>query len=93
MTKILLLLFLFFFTNANAKKIEHDSCNYYISPLGSDKNSGKNIKTPFKTLEQARDKIRENILPSNGVTICLREGLYKRTKSFELNQLLKMALP
>jgi len=87
MKKSLLLIFLLLFSNANAKKLELNSCTYYISPMGSNSHSGKTVKKPFKTLEHARNTIRENILPAKGVTVCLREGLYKRTKSFELNNL------
>jgi hypothetical protein len=87
MRNILLLIFLLFFTNANAKKIEQNHCTYYISPQGDDTNNGKNLKTPFKTLEKVKSSIRDNILPAKGVTICLREGIYKRTESFELNSL------
>jgi len=85
--KKILLLFLLFFTNINAKKIDQNHCTYYISPLGSDTNNGTNIKTPFKTLEKVKSSIRSNALPAKGVTVCLREGTYKRKQSFELSRL------
>jgi len=85
--KKILLLFLLFFISVNAKKIDQNHCTYYISPLGSDTNNGTNIKTPFKTLEKVKSRIRDNILPAKGVTICLRKGIYKREKSFELSSL------
>lgn len=87
MKKILTLTFLLFFTNLNAKKIDKPSCTYYISPLGNDINSGKTLKHPLKTLEKVKAIIRENILPAKGVTVCLRKGIYKQTKSFELGSL------
>ena len=87
MKSILPLLFLLCFSKLSAKNLETDNCTYYLSTEGSDRNSGKSIKDPFQTLEKARDTIRENISPKDEVVVCLRGGIYKRTKSFSLTQL------
>ncbi|MBP1964885.1 Ig-like domain-containing protein [Paenibacillus aceris] len=62
---------------------------YYVAADGNDSNSGS-INAPFKTLEKARDTIRElksaSGLPEGGVTVYLREGVYNRTASFELTE-------
>ncbi|MEK0317919.1 Ig-like domain-containing protein [Cohnella sp. 56] len=59
----------------------------YVATDGNDANAGT-IAAPFKTLERARDAIRDmktgGGLPDGGVTVYLREGLYERTSSFEL---------
>lgn len=57
---------------------------YYISPDGSDENSGSEAY-PFRTLEKARDTIRamEN-LPEGGVTVYLRGGEYNLDETFTL---------
>lgn len=60
---------------------------YYVSNNGNDSNSGTEA-APFKTLEKARDKIREVIssgaYPEGGITVYLRGGDYEMEKSFEL---------
>lgn len=57
---------------------------YYVSPTGNDSNQGT-ITQPFKTLEKARDTIRQlGTLPEGGVIVYLRGGLYNRENSFEL---------
>ena len=60
---------------------------FYISNDGSDSNDGS-IKAPFKTLEKARDHIREIIssgaYPDGGITVYLRGGDYELDKSFAL---------
>ncbi len=60
--------------------------NYYVSPSGSDTNSGS-LGAPFRTLEKARDTIRllPRPLPAGGVTVFLRNGIHRRTNSFVLN--------
>lgn len=59
----------------------------YISNDGDDSNSGTEDK-PFKTLEKARDTIREmrssGTYPENGVTVYLRGGDYELSGPFEL---------
>lgn len=66
-----------------------DSSNvFYVDNSGSDMNSGT-IDAPFKTLEMARNKIREmnasGTYPEGGVTVYLRGGEYELTKSLELS--------
>ncbi|WP_068784716.1 Ig-like domain-containing protein [Paenibacillus phocaensis] len=62
---------------------------YYVATNGNDANNGTK-EAPFRTLEQARDAIRElkaaNGLPPGGVTVYLREGRYERSASFELRE-------
>ncbi|MCK9480002.1 MAG: right-handed parallel beta-helix repeat-containing protein [Firmicutes bacterium] len=58
----------------------------YVALNGSDANKGTKGE-PFRTLEKARDEIREmktGGLPEGGVTVYVREGIYKTNKSFEL---------
>ncbi|WP_434642314.1 right-handed parallel beta-helix repeat-containing protein [Thermoanaerobacterium thermosaccharolyticum] len=63
---ILTLLFtMFMSSNASA------ATNYYVSPTGSDSNSGTSVSTPFKTIEKAVS------LAAAGSTIYLMPGTYK----------------
>ncbi|MEN6315714.1 MAG: right-handed parallel beta-helix repeat-containing protein [Clostridiaceae bacterium] len=59
----------------------------YVSPSGDDTNSGSK-RSPFKTLERARDAVRSlkdsRGLPEDGVIIYLRGGKYNVTGSFAL---------
>ncbi len=61
---------------------------FYVSNDGSDSNDGT-IEKPFKTLEKARDRVREIIAageyPSEGIKIYLRGGDYVLSNSFELS--------
>ncbi|GAA5064664.1 hypothetical protein GCM10023259_056230 [Thermocatellispora tengchongensis] len=61
----------------------------YVAPDGNDSNKGTRGK-PLRTLEGARDAIRElkarRGLPPRGVTVYLREGTYERTASFALDR-------
>jgi uncharacterized protein YjdB len=61
---------------------------FYVSNDGSDSNGGT-IEAPFKSLEKARDAIRQlkqgSGLPDGGVTVYLRGGVYERTASFLLD--------
>ena len=68
--------------------IPPESKNYYfVSNDGNDSNDGTE-KAPFKTIEKARDKVREIIAagayPDGGITVYLRGGEYEITKSVEL---------
>lgn len=62
--------------------------SFYVDPAG-DHNASGDVEDPFRTIEEARDAIRElrngNELPAGGVTVFLREGLHPRTTSFELD--------
>ena len=69
---------------ANAKTI----IKFYVSNSGNDNNSGT-LSLPFKTLEKARDSIRE--LKANGhlnspVIVYIRKGVYRLDKAFELDE-------
>ncbi|MFI1093214.1 right-handed parallel beta-helix repeat-containing protein [Streptomyces sp. NPDC020917] len=62
------------------------SCNYYVSPAGSDSAPGT-VTAPWRTLEHARDYIRTNNLNqhmTSDLTVCLRGGRYTRTQTFSL---------
>ncbi|MHB8520790.1 MAG: right-handed parallel beta-helix repeat-containing protein [Limisphaerales bacterium] len=60
---------------------------FYIATSGNDANPGTKAK-PFATLERARAAVRDLKsapgLPSGGVTVFLRGGVYLRADSFEL---------
>ena len=59
----------------------------YISPAGSDRNSGTQTR-PFATMERARDHIqalkRSGKLPKRGMTVWLRGGVYELSRTFKL---------
>ncbi len=60
---------------------------YYVSPNGSDNNPGTS-GAPFKSLEKARDTVRAKIatgMPSGGIAVWLKGGVYERTATLELN--------
>ena len=61
---------------------------YFVSPQGDDANSGGR-GTPFRTLEQARERVRrlnhQGVLPADGVTIMLREGRYEVSRGVVLD--------
>lgn len=63
------------------------NADLYVSPAGDDLNPGSE-QEPFKTMERARDAIRElkrtTGIPQEGMTVWLREGDYLRDKAFEL---------
>jgi hypothetical protein len=61
----------------------------YVALEGNDNNPGT-IDKPFLTMEGARDRIRElkrgSGVPSGGVEVRVRGGVYYRDKSFELKE-------
>ena len=61
----------------------------HVAPTGNDADPGTQAK-PFATLERARDEIRKlkqaGKLPTGGVTVELRGGIYERGKTFELKK-------
>ena len=57
--------------------------NYYVATNGLDSNAGT-LAAPFLTLERARNAVRTNGVPTNGVTIWVRGGVYWRTNTLEL---------
>ncbi|WP_284645667.1 Ig-like domain-containing protein [Paenibacillus silviterrae] len=84
---IVLLLFCFPFTGAQAEEFSDSGATYYVSVTGNDSNPGT-LEAPFLTLEKARDAVRQlkqsSGLPDGGVTVYLRGGSYNRTGSFLL---------
>lgn len=62
---------------------------FFVATDGNDENDGS-IDAPFKTLEAARDAIRnlnkEVGLPNGGVCVYIRGGTYSRLKSFKLEE-------
>ena len=62
--------------------------NLYVAVDGDDTNQGT-MDAPFRTLEGARDYIREmkanGMLPQGGVEVHIREGQYVLGESFELS--------
>ena len=61
---------------------------FHVSPTGDDKNPGT-AEQPFRTLERARDALRQRrrseALPAGGVAVTLHTGVYPRTtQSFSL---------
>ncbi|WP_166844776.1 Ig-like domain-containing protein [Isoptericola sp. BMS4] len=62
---------------------------FFVSPDGDDAANGTENQ-PLRTLEGARDAIRElkatDGLPDTGVTVYLREGTYQRSASFTLGE-------
>ena len=62
----------------------------FVAVNGDDGNPGTK-KAPFATLERARDAVRaiksESGLPTQGITVYIRGGVYSRTQTFELNEM------
>ena len=63
--------------------------DFFVSPKGNDRNPGTKEK-PFATMEAARDRVRQqkkyNDTKKPKVVIYLREGVYERAETFELDQ-------
>lgn len=85
--RITLTLMTLFFLVSCDTGTETNQIVFYVSPYGNDSNIGTDIETPFATLEQARDAIR-NLKQTEGitkpVTVYLRGGLYSRLEPFLL---------
>jgi len=59
---------------------------YYVSSTGDDSNAG-GITTPFRTIEQARDVIRnENSTMTGDILVYIRGGNYPVTATIEFNE-------
>ncbi len=62
--------------------------NLYVSPAGKDTASGRSARASFRTLERARDEIRQikqaGKLPADGVVVELQPGTYELARPFEL---------
>lgn len=77
---ILVIVFVGYSVHADKKS----SQNYYVSPIGSDTNSGTAEK-PFASLEKARDQIALEKSSSKGpVTVILKNGTYFLKETFIL---------
>jgi hypothetical protein len=65
----------------------NSSMSFFVAPDGKDSNPGS-ISAPFASLDAARNTIRKMkpSLPAGGITVYLREGVYPRSQTFELNQ-------
>lgn len=73
---------------AVSQNVKAKGPNLYVSTKGDDSNDGS-INSPFRTLEGARDYIRDlkkgGKLPKKGINVHIREGEYVLDKSFELS--------
>ncbi|MFB6783747.1 right-handed parallel beta-helix repeat-containing protein [Streptomyces sp. NPDC056352] len=64
----------------------HKSCTYLVAPRGDDSADGS-LGRPWKTLEHARDFIRDTGVNKDmtaDVTVCLRGGRYTQMSTFRL---------
>lgn len=64
---------------------ENKECStfYYVSPSGSDSNSGTETE-PFQTIQKARDTIRKlDTLPEGGITVILEDGKYYEKETIQ----------
>ena len=60
---------------------------FFVAPTGNDENVGTESK-PFRTLERARDEVRNLTANMDGdITVYLRGGVHERMKTFELTSL------
>lgn len=58
---------------------------YFVAPNGDDANDGS-LEKPFKTIEKARDTIREiKERPDGGITVYLRQGDYEIDKTISFD--------
>lgn len=57
---------------------------YYVSPEGSDSNKGAS-SSPFKTLGKAKLAVRAALPSAGGVTVYLREGIYRLSSALEFD--------
>ncbi len=81
--------FLLFVTGFLCPSISRAGESIYVSISGHDFNDGKK-ETPLRTLEGARDAIRQlrrkTGLPDGGVTVLIEKGVYRRTQTFVLQK-------
>jgi len=87
MNKIILLILLGIGFVYQSCEVGSDN-RFFVSPNGNDTNPGTKSQ-PFKSLEKARDAIRELKVAGtfNGCQVFLREGAYFRTETFVLNEI------
>lgn len=70
----------------NSQTVTDSGNQFYVAENGNDTNNGS-IDAPFQTIEKARDTVRGIIAsgtyPKEGITVYLRGGDYRLTKSLE----------
>jgi len=78
------------FRDVRTRRIERLArpvARFFVSPNGEDANPGTR-KQPFRSLEKARDAVRElkaaGPLPEGGIAVVLAAGIHHRTESFAL---------
>lgn len=74
----------------DTEKNSPSALTYYVSPEGTDGNADGTEAMPY-TLEEVRAKIRDlkksdSGLPDGGITVYLKEGIYRFTESFILTE-------
>ncbi|MBP1592098.1 MAG: carbohydrate-binding protein, partial [Oscillospiraceae bacterium] len=73
------------FYRADTVRAADYAAEFYVSPDGDDNGSGT-IDSPFRTLERARDAVREiNGNMSGDICVYLRGGTYRVTKTTEFD--------
>ncbi|MBP1567663.1 MAG: carbohydrate-binding protein, partial [Oscillospiraceae bacterium] len=73
------------FFRADTVRAADYAAEFYVSPDGDDNGSGT-IDSPFRTLERARDAVREiNGNMSGDICVYLRGGTYRVTKTTEFD--------
>jgi parallel beta-helix repeat protein len=71
------------FCSCGTVATQHASaCNLYVSPGGSDSNSGTSTSSPWKTAQHAFDSVQP------GQTVCFMAGTYPMTVTSGYNQIL-----
>lgn len=79
-------LILFLLITVNVCAGNQRNKEFYLSPRGSDKNTGS-INSPFATIEKARDAVRDEKqkFPETSCTVYLREGIYQIKNTIEFD--------
>ena len=76
------------YTRDSLAPVMEPALRLFVSPDGKDEADGSRSR-PFKTLEAARDAIRElkkkEPLPKGGVNVILEGGRYHITRTFEID--------
>ncbi len=83
MKKISYITFLLFFTTAYLLADTGNNNSFYVAQNGSDSNKGTQI-APFKTIETAIAKIRNNQKGNETYTVFVREGIYHINSTINL---------
>ena len=77
-----------FATAVSAEEVASGGVALYVSPDGDDSAAGT-VSAPLKTLEGARDAVRElrkNGDPEGGITVYIREGVYEQSESLVFSE-------